>query len=96
MAYTSQITVNSIAATAITANSFCTEIRVVENAGVAGFPTTDYYVYKPTTGQTPTRIGAGIGYVFRSKRSFFKLGQTVGYVQTVSGSTTFDQDEDHP
>lgn len=37
-------------------------------------------------------------YTFEAKQpsSFFQVGQTVGYVKTVAGTTTFDQDEDNP
>lgn len=98
MANTQQITVGSGAASAIVAQSVCKAIRVMENRGVAGWPTTDYLVKKPAATSTGVRIPAGASYTFQCNQpsSFFQVGQTVGFLQTVSGTTTFDQDEDNP
>lgn len=95
MAYTAQVTVNSSGDTAIIANSFCKIIVVKENPGVVGWPTTDFLVKKGGS-STYIRITAGSAYTFQSGPSFYKLGQTVGYLKAVTGSTTFDQDEDEP
>lgn len=96
MAATSQITVNAAGFTAITTQSFCKNVRIMENPGVTNWPTTDYLIAKPTAGTTPVRIPAGQSYTFNSPASFFTINQIAGYVKAVTGSTTFDQDEDQP
>lgn len=96
MAYTQQITVNNIAATAVIAQSNCRQITVRENIAVAGWPTTDFLVLKPTAVVTGIRIAAGASYTFTKLQGLFAAGDTVGYLQTIAGSTTFDQDEDQP
>lgn len=96
MAATSQISVTNGAATAVTAVSYCRNIRITENRGVVGWPTADFLIYKPTDAATPVRIQAGAQYTFNAPPSFYKPGDIVGYVKMVSGSTTFDQDEDQP
>lgn len=94
MAKTSNITVNAAGYTAVIANSTCKFIRINENRGASGFPNGDFLIAKPTNADTPVRIGSGASYTFQSGPSFFIVGQTVGYVKMVAGSTTFDQDED--
>ena len=96
MAATGNFTANSTGYSAITALSFCRNLRIAENCGVTGWPTTDLLIAKPTSSATPVRIPAGQSYTFNSPATFFSLGQIVGYVKTVSGSTTIDQDEDQP
>ena len=94
MAATSQFSVTNSAATAVTTVSFCRNVRVTENRGVVGWPTSDFLIYKPDGNATPVRIQAGSQYTFNAPPSFFKPGQIVGYVKMVTGTTTFDQDED--
>ena len=97
MAATSQISVSSVASTAVTAQSYCAQIRVTENRGVAGWPTSDFLVRKNSSGATPVRIQAGAQYIFiasTDESSTFRPGNVAGYIEMVSGSTTFDQDED--
>lgn len=98
MAFTQQVSVGSGADTAITAQSVCKAIRITENRGVNGWPTTDLLIKKPTAAATPVRLRAGDSYTFQCNQpsSFFNIGQVAGYVRTVSGSTTADQDEDNP
>jgi len=96
MAATSQFTANSTGYTAVVTQSVCKNVRIIENAGDAGFPTTDILIAKPTASATPVRILGGQSYTFNSPASFFVAGATVGYVKTVSGSITVDQDEDQP
>ena len=97
MAFTQTITVNNSGYTAVTVQSPATKnIRIGEDPGVGGYPTTDFYIAKPTNAATPIRVTAGNSYVFFTVGGLFVQGQIVGYVKTVSGSTTFDQDEDQP
>jgi hypothetical protein len=94
---TTQISVSSISPTAITAQSYCSQIRVTENRGVVGWPTSDFLIRKPASGSTAVRLQAGAHYTFYSSTqepAFFRPGEIAGYVQMVAGSTTFDQDED--
>jgi hypothetical protein len=93
VAYTAQITVNSAGDTAIITNGPCKIIVVCEDPGVASWPTTDFLIKKGNSSQY-VRIKAGSTYTFSSGPSFFPVGTTVGFIKTVSGSTTFDQDED--
>lgn len=98
MSFTKQLSVNSATPTAITAQSVCASIRVMENRGVAGWPTSDLLVLKPSNVSQPVRIPGGSSYTFAgtTPNFFFFVGQIVGYVQTVAGTTTLDQDEDNP
>ena len=98
MAATQQITVASGAPSAIVAQSVCRSINLAENRGVAGWPTTDFLILKPLSTSVAARKPAGAEYTFECTQpgSFFKVGQTIGYIQTVAGTTTFDQDEDNP
>ena len=90
---TRTVTVNSVAATAIAAAVYSSELTVNEDPSVANWPTTDYLVSKPTSADAQRRIPAGQAYTFRRNAGVFVPGEVVGYVQTVSGSTTFAVDE---
>ena len=104
MAATSQITVNAVGFTAVTVQNTlgCKNVRILEDPGVAGWPTSDFLIAKPLATSTPVRIPAGDAYTFsaasqnpaNASASWFAPGLVVGYVKTISGSTTFDQDED--
>ncbi len=91
---TRQVTVSSAAPSAVVATVFTVRVRVGEDLSVAGWPTTDYDVRKPGTGDDPRRVPAGGTYEFvRDGRPFYP-GEIVGYLQTVSGTTTFWVDEE--
>ena len=90
---TQQLTVNSGARSAITAFGPATEIVIQEDPSVANWPTTDFLVSKPGSADTQRRVQAGGQYVFRKIMGIYQAGDTIGYVQTVAGSTTFNQDE---
>lgn len=95
MAWTAQIPVTNVAATAIVANSSCRNIWISENRGVANWATVDFYIYKPNLTVTPVRIQAGARYPFTCNGGNWKIGDVVGYVKMVTLlTTTFDQDED--
>ncbi len=98
MAKTRQVSVTSASPTAITAFSYAaTSVRVTENRGVAGWPTTDLLILKPSSSDTPVRIPAGNSYTFQKvPPRGYAAGEVVGYVQTVAGTTTLDVDEDSP
>lgn len=69
----------------------------MENRGVAGWPTSDFLIYKNSPTAVPVRIPAGSSYTFEyaegSSYGYFGKNFIVGYVATVAGTTTFDQDE---
>lgn len=104
MAATGTITVNHAAWAAITALSYCHNIRITENRGASGYPNGDFLVAKPVgmdpggIGGQPSsgvRIQAGASYTFNAPQGKFNPGQIVGYVQMVNSVTTsFDLDED--
>lgn len=100
MAATNQFTVSATAPTAVIVQSDCMQVRIAENRGVSGYPTSDFLISKPLSTSPQVRVQAGAQYTFVSNRrpmvspSGFRAGQTVGYVRMVSGTTTFDQDED--
>jgi hypothetical protein len=93
MAATSQITVTAATPLAITPVSACKSVRVMENRGVAGWPTSDFLIYKPTNLVTPVRVPAGSSYTFSTNQIGIPTSP-IGYIKMVSGTTTFDQDED--
>lgn len=80
----------------------CKNVRIMENSGVSGWPTTDFLIAKPLSSSTAVRIPGGSAYTFTAasqnpanpEASWFPPGWIVGYVKAVAGSTTFDQDED--
>lgn len=77
----SQVTVQS---------GYCRQVTVGESPAVSGYPTTDFLVAKPSTGNTPRRVVGGQSYTFIGP---FVAGSIAGYVETVTGTTTFYQDE---
>jgi len=95
MAFTNQFTVTG-SDTPVIVGSSCRNIRVSENRGVVGYPTTDFNIKKPKPANTPVRIQAGAQYIFQKDHpnAFYQPNDIAGYISTVSGgSTTFDQDE---
>lgn len=81
-------------ATQITASCYCVQVAVGEDPSVSSYPTTDLLVYKPTTSVDPRRVQAGAEYAFRDGyQSSYGPGDVVGYVKTVTGSTTLYIDE---
>jgi hypothetical protein len=72
----------------------CKSITIREDPSVATWPTTDYRIFKPTKTDTPLVKLAGESYVFDRRGGFFFPGDVAGYVETISGSTIFSQDEE--
>lgn len=69
----------------------CRSITIGEDPSVTGWPTTDYNIYGKDPGSTAVRRPAGTQFTFEkeSRQSAFSPGMIVGYVETVTGSTTF-------
>jgi hypothetical protein len=97
MSKTRQVTINSITPTPITIQGTpgCDRVRVVENLGVAGWPTTDLLIIKGDPSETAIRILAGKEYIEPTRGMFLK-GVTPIWVQAVTGTTTLDIDEGSP
>src|SRR5258705_375362 len=90
------ITVNAISKTPVVALTVCRRILVQEDPSVAGWPTSEYQVYVPTTADGPKQKDAGAEHLFeKPERSYFTPGDIVGYLELVSGggSTSFNQYE---
>lgn len=84
-------TVTNVARTEIVAHLDGSDVTVEESAAVANYPTTDYDVWGPVIDSTPAlRRLAGLPFVFKGP---FRKNQVVGYVQAVSGSSSFIQSE---
>lgn len=79
--------------TPIVVQSFTNRFELQEDPSVAGYPTTDYLIYMPTSSDLPVRFLAGTTFMRESDTGPFYAGQTVGYISGVSGSTTFSQIE---
>lgn len=90
---TKTFSVTNAAFVAVTAQTITKEITIQEDASVVGFPTTNYKVAKPTSGDTPLEKIAGSRYVFRKGTYPYRAGDIAGYVKTLTGTTTFYQDE---
>lgn len=95
MPFTKQLPVTATTPTAIVAGSSTTRVRIMENRGVVGWPTTDLLIYKPLISNAPVRIPLGSSYYFDTgpSKNYFSAGDIIGYVQSVLGTTTVDQDE---
>lgn len=94
MAFTNQITVNSASDTNIVIQSSdCRMVLVQEDPGVVGWPTTDFLIKKGGS-STYIRVPAGQVYRFLTSLGLFVQTQVIGQIKTVSGTTTFDVDED--
>jgi hypothetical protein len=89
---TSTFTVNSTGdPEPIIVGTNCRKVTVGEDASVSNWPTTDYLVYGTDKQSTPVQRPAGSLTVIErgSAQSAFNKGSIVGYVATVTGSTTF-------
>lgn len=93
MAQSSFLTVGSSTPVAVTAdNQGDAIITIREDPSVSGWPTTDFLVSIPTSGQQQIRFRAGQSKSFGGLGTRYNAGQTVAYVQTVTGTTTFQKE----
>lgn len=89
---TSQFTVNDIGdPEPIIVRSVCRHVLVGEDSSVANWPTSDYRIKGVDPSSVMVQRPAGVLTEFsrRSNQSAFSPGDIVGYVEMVSGSTTF-------
>lgn len=93
---TSTFTVNNVGdPEPVIATIDCREITIGEDPSVADWPTTDYEVKGTVQDSSFVRRPAGTTFQFLKANGLasFGKGQIVGYVQTVTGSTTFQMRE---
>lgn len=93
MAKTTTYSVGS-SAVAVTTNIATKTVTIAEDASVASWPTTDFKILAPTSGDTAIQRPQGTGYTFVCPTAFWPAGTVVGYVKAVTGTTTFQQYED--
>ena len=83
----------SPAKTAITVQGWTNLLELQEDPSVAGYPTTDFLVYRPSATDLPVRYTAGTTFPISTQTGPFYPGQILGYISGVGGSTTFAQVE---
>jgi hypothetical protein len=89
------ITVNAVGdPEPVVALTKCEQVTVGEDYSVAGAPTLDFRVRKPEKTDAFRTLPAGTTYTFkRTNGRMWKPGEVCGYIETVSSSTEFFQDE---
>ena len=102
----SKFTVNNLGdPEPVIAQSYCRRITIGEDPSVDSWPTTDYEVTDNQPGSPFARRAAGTSFVFiggwarpsgnlNVLEQLIEPGQVIGYVQTITGSTTFYQVEE--
>lgn len=94
MAYTLKFTVNNVGNDeVIVAQTVCRRITFGEDEGVTNFATVDWLWKAPTSTDYVQRTKGSRMLFEPSPRIFFHPGDIVAYVKTVSGSSTFSQEE---
>lgn len=89
--HTDTFSVNNLAdPEPITVATECRHVIIGEDPSVTNWPTTDYQI-KGASSNNFVQCAAGTKFEFHStvNEPPFRAGQVIGYVQTVSGSTTF-------
>lgn len=76
--------------TAITTTVATKKVLIQEDPGVAEWPTTDYKIKMPLSTNTAIQRSSGTSFEFSSDM-IIPAGKIVGYVATVSGTTTFQK-----
>ena len=77
----------------ITCKTDCKKIIIGEDPSVSGWPTVAYKIRAPHAASAAHQRPAGTRTEFVSA-THYKTGDIVGYVETVSGSTSFFQWEE--
>ena len=93
---TSTFTVNNVLdPEPVIVTSMCRSVTIGEDPGVAGWPNSDYRVKGTAADSALTTQPAGTRFTFerRTGQPAYSPGQIIGYVETVTGSTTFLQVE---
>lgn len=101
MAAFTKITVTSTTVTPITATVYGNTIQVSEDVSVTNYPSTEFVIFKvnPLGGAPSTQgrqVSAGSQYDFTKGLTVaqpFHPRDIVGYIQTITGTTSFIVDE---
>ena len=83
----------STTATPIVTQTATSSVVIQEDPSVANWPTTDFLLQMPTNTDPAIRRTQGTSFEIKSPVGLFQKGATVGYVKTVTGTTTFQQYE---
>ena len=92
MAKTFTFTVDNVGSPEpVTVQTPCRRVIIREQGAAA---TTDYFVRQPTSTSAQVRKVGGESTLFEATPgNLFQTGQVIGYVETVTGSVTFSQEE---
>jgi len=93
MARSYTFTATNVAKAAIVIQGPCTRVTIREDPSVVGWPTQGYQLYAPTTSNLPVTYNPG-EWIDLPVEARWVPGQTIGYIQTLVGSTTMAQRED--
>lgn len=91
--FTGNFTVASVTPSQVFIRSCARRVVIGEDASVTGFPTTDWLLYLGSLTNLPKRIPAGGTYVLDLKSGNFTVGPISMWAKTITGSTTFFQEE---
>lgn len=78
--------------TAITTTVAGNSVVISEDPSVADWPTTDFNIKLPASTNTAIRRSSGTAFEIVSDQ-IIPAGKTIGYVSTVTGTTTFQKIE---
>jgi hypothetical protein len=86
--------VNSSSYIEIKATVPAKRIRIKEDPSVSNWPTTDYLIKGDSPSSAEIRVPAGSGFAILDSHVVCNVGQTVGYIKSVTGTTTFQMIEE--
>lgn len=92
MPFTKTMTVTTVEQDVV-AGSYTKKLTISEDPSVAGWPTTDFLIKKPSSSNTAIRRPTGTSYTFEGN---YHPGQVLGTVALIAAAaaTTFQQDEE--
>jgi hypothetical protein len=91
---TQKLTVTALTPVAVTTTSIgCRSVAIGEDGSVSGWPTTALLISKPNSNSPQIRLQPGQVYQTPSWLGRLLVGDTVCWVQTVTGTTTVFVDE---
>lgn len=79
--------------TAITTTIATKKVVLQEDPSVANWPTTDFKLKFPDASATAIRRVSGTSWEITCDGAFFPANRTIGYISTVTGTTTFQKYE---
>ena len=79
---------------AIQVSDYCSKFEIMEDPSVANWPTQDYKISDVATGGTAVQRSAGTPFFFdRKLGKQYSPNETIAYIETLSGVTTFQRIE---